>query len=83
MDKYSAGLAVTENTSFPKCRALMINNEDSRAQSCVLHYYVSGSVGVTAATNFDIKAFATKVLNLQCRSIGAISDPAVTVNALY
>lgn len=83
MDKYSAGLAVTENTSFPKCRALMINNSTNRPQSCVLHYYVSGSAGVTAATNFQMESFVTKVLNLQCRSIGAASDPLVTVNALY
>jgi len=90
MDKYSTGLAITQNTSFPKCKALMLANGDTDAHNCVLHCYVSGSAGATAAVTYNVPASSTRVLNLQCKSIGDIyqgdvdfSIPEIFVNALY
>ena len=90
MDKYSSGLAITQNTSFPKCKALMIENSYGSMSSVVLHHYVSGSAGATLAATYSAKAESTMVVSLQCASIGDIYQgdvdlgiPETKVTALY
>lgn len=87
MDKYSTGRVLTQETSFPKCKALMITAGTSG--NATLHLYVNGNSGATFAQFFVAKASATQVIPVRCASIGniffdseEIISPTVVV-ALY
>ena len=76
MDKYSIGRAISSNTSFPICKALMVSS--SAATTVAIHPY--SSLGVTFSVSLNT-AVGTQIIPIQCSSIGAIG--AGTVTALY
>lgn len=76
MDKYSIGRAVTANTSFPICKALMVSS--STPTTVAIHPY--STPGVTFSVTLNTIA-GTQIIPIQCSSIGAIG--AGTVTALY
>ena len=77
MDKYSIGRAVTQNTSFPICKALMVSSVAS--QTVVIHPY--SSPGVTFSVSISTTV-GTQIIPVQCSSIGSTGG-AGTVTALY
>lgn len=79
MDKYSIGRAVTASTSFPKCKGLMINNSNTAANTNI---HVYDSAGVTFAVVYTAAANESKIIPVQCASIGTIGANC-TVTALY
>jgi len=77
MDKYSIGRALTQNTSFPICKALMISS--SGGTTVAIHPYSSPGVTFSFTLNTII---GTQIIPIQCSSIGATSG-AGTFTALY
>ena len=84
MDKYLTGREVGQNTSFPKCKALMFNNSTAGAITSTVYLYTAGTQsGGTFAVSVTTPVNSQFILPIQCGSIGSTGATGLTVTALY